>query len=31
MDTVIYILIGAVAIFMLIIVEIDNQNYKEKK
>lgn len=30
MDTVIYILIGAVAIFMLIIVEIDNQNYKEK-
>jgi len=30
MDTFIYILIGAVAIFMLIIVEIDNQNYKEK-
>ncbi len=30
MDTFIYILIGAVAIFMLIIIEIDNQNYKEK-
>jgi len=30
MDTFIYILIGTVAIFMLIIVEIDNQNYKEK-
>jgi len=30
MNTFIYILIGAVAIFMLIIVEIDNQNYKEK-
>ena len=29
MDTFIYILIGTVAIFMLIIVEIDNQNYKE--
>jgi hypothetical protein len=30
MDTFFYIFIGAVVIFMLIIVEIDNQNYKEK-
>ena len=30
MDTFIYILVGLVAIFMLIIIEIDNKNYKEK-
>lgn len=30
MDTFIYILIGAVALMMLVVVEIDNQNYKEK-